>query len=85
MKKVSETANLSDKDKKQIEKDVFDLIGEKSEPSSPVVLDIESIKVVAPGKYELDLVQLFKGNPLIFKIGEGKYMIDIIQSFQKPK
>ncbi len=85
MKKVSEEVNLSETDKKQIEKDVFELIGQKKEPSSPVVLDIESIKVIKPGKYELDLVHLFKGEPLIFKLGEGKYMIDIIQSFNKHK
>jgi uncharacterized protein len=85
MKKVSTDANLSEKDKLQIEKDVFDLVGEQKDPNKPIVLDLESIKIVKPGKYELDLVHLFKGEPLIFKLGEGKYMIDIIQSFKKHK
>ncbi len=85
IKKVSEDANLSDKDKVQIEKDVFELIGQDKDPDAPIVLDIESIKIVKPGKYELDLVHLFKGDPLIFKLGEGKYMIDVIQSFKRHK
>ena len=67
--------------KKQIEKDVLDLVGYKED--LPVVLDFESVRVVEPGKYELDLVQLFKGAPLIFKLEEGKYVIDIVQSFEK--
>jgi predicted nucleic acid-binding Zn-ribbon protein len=83
MKKISKDANLSDKDKQQIEKDVMELVGQDHDPSAPVVLDIESIKIIKPGKYELDLVHLFKGDPLIFKLGEGKYMIDVVQSFRQ--
>ena len=49
----------------------------------PVVLDFESIRVIEPGKYELDLVQLFNGAPLIFKLEEGKYVIDIAESFER--
>ena len=49
----------------------------------PVVLDLEAIRVLKPGKYELDLVHLFKGEPLIFKLEEGKYMIDLVESFKK--
>lgn len=85
MKKISDESRLSEKDKEQIEKDVFDLVGQKHDPDAPVVLDIESIKIIKPGKYELDLVHLFKGDPLIFKLGEGKYMIDVVQSFKKSK
>ena len=48
----------------------------------PVILDLETIKVVGPGKYELDLVHLFKGEPLIFKLEDGKYMIDLVESFK---
>jgi predicted nucleic acid-binding Zn-ribbon protein len=46
--------------------------------------NIESIKILKPGKYELDLVNLFKSKqPLIYKLEDGKYMIDIIESFKK--
>jgi len=65
----------------QVEEDVFDMIGAQ-ERDRPVVLDFESVNVVQPGKYELDLVQLFKGAPLIFKLQEGKYIIDIAESFK---
>ena len=83
LKKVSEGINLSDEDKQQIEQDVFDLVGSEIDRDQPVVLDLEAIRVLRPGKYELDLVHLFKKEPLIFKLEDGKYMIDIAQSFQK--
>lgn len=83
--KVAEDVKLSKKDKEQIEKDVFELVGQEVDKDQPVVLDMESIKVLKPGKYELDLVHLFKGEPLIFKLEEGKYMIDLIESFKKSK
>jgi len=76
--------NLSDKDKTQIEQDILDIVG-TSQSDEPVVLDLESIKVVRPGKYEIDLVQLFKGEPVIYKLDEGKYIIDIIKSFAAAK
>jgi len=74
--------NLSDKEKGQIEQDVLDIVGSDNK-GEPVVLDIESIRIQKPGKYELDLVTLFKGEPLVYKVGEGKYIIDIIRSFGK--
>ena len=76
--------NLSDKEKSQIEQDVLDIVGQ-SPSDDPVVLDLESIKVVKPGKYEIDLVHLFKGDPVIYKLDEGKYIIDIIKSFAAGK
>lgn len=83
--KLSEDIKLTSKDKEQIEKDVFDLVGQEIDKDQPVVLDMESIRVLKPGKYELDLVHLFKGEPLIFKLEEGKYMIDLVESFKKLK
>ena len=79
-KKTEEpVVNLSKKEKKQIEEDVKDIVGEK-ETDSPIILDLESVKVVKTGKYEIDLVTLFKRDPLVYKVGEGKYMIDVIRS-----
>lgn len=77
-------AKLTEEEKGQIEQDVFDIIG-KGEPDQPVVLDLESIRVVKPGKYEIDLVQLFKGEPVIYRLEEGKYIIDLIKSFAAAK
>lgn len=78
------TKSLSEEDKKQIEEDVFDIIGVRDD-DAPVILDLESIRVVEPGKYELDLVELFKGKPLVYRVEEGKYIIDIASSFKTEK
>jgi uncharacterized protein len=78
-----EEANLTDVDKQQIEEDVFDLIGSQIDKEKPVVLDFEAIRVLKPGKYELDLVSLFRKQPLIFRLEEGKYMIDIQSTFDE--
>ncbi|MBI2564522.1 hypothetical protein HYV79_00840 [Candidatus Woesearchaeota archaeon] len=76
--------NLSNEDKKQIEEDVYDLIGTK-DPDAPVILDFETIRILKPGKYEVDLVQLFKKEPLVFKLEEGKYIIDLPETFERLK
>ena len=82
-KKITET--LTKEEKKEVEKDVLDLVDLDMAKEKPIVLDLESIKIMKPGKYELDLVRLFKGEPLIFKLEEGKYIIDIPESFKKIK
>jgi predicted nucleic acid-binding Zn-ribbon protein len=83
IKQVNDIAKLSEKEKDQIEDDVFDLVGVDKKSDEPVILDLESIKIKKPGQYELDLVHLFKGDPLIFKLEDGKYMIDVVESFKK--
>jgi predicted nucleic acid-binding Zn-ribbon protein len=83
LKEIQEkTAKLTDKEKEQIEKDVFDLVGSEIDANEPVILDLESVRVLKPGKYEIDLVHLFKKEPLVFKLDDGKYMIDIIKTFK---
>ena len=79
-KKLTEELTL--RDREQIEKDVLDLVGSKVDKEETVFLDLESINISKPGKYELDLVDLFKKRPLIYKLEEGKYFIDIISTFQ---
>lgn len=75
------TVNLSQEEKVQLEQDALELIGEDKE-EAPVVLDIESIRMLQPGKFEIDLVDLFKGSPLVFKLEDGKYIIDIASTFE---
>jgi uncharacterized protein len=79
----SMVTNLTDDEKKQIETDVFDLVDAKADGERPVVLEFESVNVSKPGKYEIDLVHLFKKDPVIFKVGEGKYVIDIQETFRQ--
>ena len=78
--------NLSEEEKINIEKDVTEVLDIRhDEDDTPVVLDLESIRVVKPGKFEIDLVHLFKKDPLIIKLEEGKYMIDLPQVFKKAR
>jgi len=76
--------NLSDDEKKQMEHDVFEMVGADPEEDKPVVLDFESVRVLQPGKYLLDLVNLFKKDqPLVFQLADGKYVIDVPGTFKK--
>ncbi len=85
MKQMEETIaaiqNLTIDEKKEMETDVFNLMEVDPEEAGPVVLDLEAVRSLEPGKFELDLVRLFKKDPLIFKIGEGKYIIDLNSVF----
>ncbi|MBI2671260.1 hypothetical protein HYX18_04775 [Candidatus Woesearchaeota archaeon] len=79
-KKISE--NLTQEQKQQIEQDVFSIIENEFDPSMPVFLDFESVRILSPGKYELDIVNLFRGKPIIYKIEDGKYIIDLKSTFR---
>ena len=69
-------------DKAAIEEDVRDIIG--VEEDYPVILDLESVRVIGPGKFELDVVNLFSHKrPLIYKLEEGKYVIDIASTMHQ--
>lgn len=77
---------LEKADKDQIERDIRDITGMANEPDKPVILDLESIKVIKPGKFEIDIVNLFnKRRPLIYKLEEGKYIIDLASSLKVDK
>ncbi len=76
-----ETEKLSTGEIREIEEDVIDIIGPDMDPGMPVVLNLESIRITKPGKFEIDLVNIFKGEPLVYKIEEGKYFIDLPSTF----
>ncbi len=82
VKKAS--AKLTREERIQIEEEIKEITGVKDE-DKPVYLDIESIRVLKPGKYELDLIEIFKGSPLIYKYGEGKYVLDLNSMFESIK
>jgi len=86
-REVREKIQQLDKaDKIQIEQDIREITGLESEPDKPVILDLESVKVLEPGKFEIDIINLFaKKRPLIYKLEEGKYIIDLSGSFKKDK
>jgi|TARA_Y100000310_G_scaffold39325_1_gene36916 predicted nucleic acid-binding Zn-ribbon protein len=66
-------------DKQKVEEDVREILDIKDE-EKPVILDLESIRVLQPGKFEIDLVSLINRRPIVFKLEEGKYIIDIESS-----
>ncbi len=72
---------LSEKQKEQIEEDVIGIVGDRIDNDQPIFLDFESINITKPGKFEIDIIDLFKGRPVIYKLEEGKYIIDIISTF----
>lgn len=70
-------------DKKQVEKDIRDIAGFEDE-DTPVFLDFESVKVVKPGKYAIDLGNLFSmDKPRVYKLEDGKYIIDLATKLKK--
>src|SRR3989344_3946342 len=72
-----ESIELNYAEKKQIEKDVRDIVGINDE-EVPVFLDFESVKVIKSGKYVVDLGNLFAVNkPRVYKLEDGKYIIDL--------
>jgi len=74
---------LDKADKVQIEKDIRDMTGLDEKPDEPVILDLESVRVIGPGKFEIDVANLFsKKRPLIYKLEEGKYIIDLASSLK---
>jgi predicted nucleic acid-binding Zn-ribbon protein len=73
-------AHLNKKEIDEIEDDVREIISEEGIDASKdetVVLDFEAINIIEPGKYEIDVVNLFNQKPLVIKVGSGKYNIDL--------
>lgn len=74
---------LDSKEKKQMEKDIRDIAGVE-DSDVPVFLDFESIKVLKPGKYLLDISKLFEANkPRVYTLEDGKYIVDLTGSSSK--
>jgi len=63
-------------DKVRVEEDVRSIL-KIEDDDKPVILDLESIRVLNPGKFEIDIVSLMNRRPIVFKLQEGKYLIDI--------
>ena len=75
------TVKLTPEEKQTIMDDALELLGEE-EVDKPVILGLENIRVLKPGKFEIDLVDLFKGKPLVYKLEDGKYLIDLASTFR---
>ena len=74
---------IPEQEKEKIEKDVREMAG-ITDADAPVILDLESIRAVGSGKFEIDLANLFRqGRPLIYKMEEGKYIIDLASTLRR--
>jgi len=74
---------IPEKEKKAIEDDIREIVGITDE-ETPVILDLESVRVLGDGKFEIDLVNVFnKKRPLIYKLEEGKYIIDLASTLKR--
>ncbi len=80
---LEQTDALTNQERDEILEDVRGIVGE--EPDKPVILNLESIRIKKPGKFEIDLVSLFKGEPVIYKLEDGKYIIDLASTFMMSK
>ena len=77
------TIEIPEAEKKAIEKDIREIVGVTDE-EIPVILDLESVRVIGDGKFEIDLVNIFnKKRPLIYKLEEGKYIIDLASTLSR--
>ena|SRR3989344_3684397 len=73
--------DLSPVEKHQIEEDIRDIAGIQDD-EQPVFLDFESVRVLKPGKYLLDLQKLFsQGKPRVYQLEDGKYIVDLSTFF----
>lgn len=80
---LNKQIEIPEQEKKKIEEEIREIAGITQE-DTPVILDIESIRVVGPGKFEIDIVNLFnKKRPLIYKVDEGKYIIDLASTLKQ--
>jgi len=74
-------SNLSQDEIREMEKEVKDMLKQEGHKEDVIVLDVETIRVIKPGKYEIDIMQLFRGKPIVIRIADGKYIIDLDSAF----
>lgn len=73
-----EIDELTPKEVAEIEQDIREIIEpERLEKDETVVLDLEAIRVVKPGKYIIDVANLFTQKPIVIRAGPGKYELDL--------
>ena len=85
IKQVKPEVVLTGDEKERIESDVREIIGIEKE-DAPVVLDFESVRLLKPGKYLIDIHNLFaKGKPLVYSLEDGKYFIDLNSKLSKKR
>jgi predicted nucleic acid-binding Zn-ribbon protein len=72
-----EIKDLKPKEIDEIEQDIRDIIPRHVEKDETVVLDLEAIRVIKPGKYKIDVSNLFTQRPIVIRVGPGRYELDL--------
>lgn len=74
---------LKPKEIDEIEKDIRDIIPKQVDKDETVVLDVEAIRVIKPGKYRIDVSNLFTQKPIVIRVGPGRYELDLTTIMSK--
>ena len=62
----------------EIEKDVREIVADELQSEDEtVILDLEAVRVLKPGKYMIDVTNLFTQKPVVIRVGPGKYELDL--------
>jgi predicted nucleic acid-binding Zn-ribbon protein len=76
-KAEKELKELKPKEIDEIERDIRDIIPKEVDRDETVVLDLEAIRVIKPGKYRIDVTNLFTQRPIVIRVGPGRYELDL--------
>ena len=72
-----EVEKLTPEDVEEIEKDIREIVQKDLGDDETVILDLEAIRVMSPGKYVIDVTNLFTQSPIVIRVGSGKYRLDL--------
>ncbi len=78
-----EISHITKKEMKEIEIDIREIVPAKKAKDDTVILDVEAIRVIKPGKYQIDVTTLFNQRPVVIRVGTGKYEIDLSSLAEK--
>ena len=76
-KAEKELRTLKTSEVDEIEKDIRQIIPQAVDDKETVVLDLEAIRVIRPGKYRIDVANLFSQKPIVIRVGPGRYELDL--------
>ena len=79
----NELKDLKPKEIDEIERDIRDIIPKDVDKDETVVLDLEAIRVIKPGKYRIDVSNLFTQRPIVIRVGSGRYELDLSTMMSK--
>ncbi len=68
---------LTPDDIEEIEQDIREIVQKELGDTETVILDLEAIRVMGPGKYAIDVTNLFTQAPIVIRLGPGKYKLDL--------